>query len=264
MMANLYLTGLALIIVGLSSLGNVQSEHELLDGLNWDLWFERLFTDTQYDLGGPVVMQILVRLEKGSSQQIKPVRKSIVDFWFDANIGNHEHCSTEYLAKMESERKKLLSNGFNRQDVYTRTRERVIENCYIRLLNGVGDIATVNADEQRSIFELGSLWNEVQQNRDQAEKHWNLGNHIAKMVGPAAVKVQEDFVNTWRKGPCVRLLTELDDLDKKIESFLATFDYSTRQKRSNAASKWITGIEACRHLQTEAELSNVWQYVQVR
>lgn len=262
-MARSRLIVLSLALVALYSLSGVQAEQKRLSGLDWDVWFERLVGLRKYDLDGPVLMQILMRLHKGSYQQISSDKKSIVDFWLDANVGNHEHCSSEFMTKLKSEHKRLVNNGYKKADeIYSRTEWRVIGNCYSRLIFGLEELKTLATEEKDSIHKLGSLWNEAQKFDKKVEKKWNLGNYIGDLVGPAARQDQGVFLRTWRKGVCSKLLNELDEIDLKIEAFLATVDHP-RAANFIKIKEWIAGIEACKSLLTDAELSNVWQYVRI-
>lgn len=251
---------IALICIGLGSLCEVKAADKGLSGIDWDIWFERLFADRTHEWDGPRILLALMRLEKGSFQQIDPARKQIVDFWYEATMDLPEHCSMVYLAKMDTERDRCLASNYKRTVVYDFARRQLLSSCYTRLMSSIRAVDRLDNGEKEKFFRLGELWRDMLNHQDNVEYKWNLGNHIGFLVGEEARREQADFVNAWRGGICHKATSGLDEDDMSLEKFLATFDYKTREQASRSINRWITAIEACKYL--HEHLDDIWRYVQ--
>lgn len=262
-MAKAHLIALALIVIGLSSLCAVKENDKRHSGKDWDAWFERLFANKPHQWDGPKILLALMRLEQGSSQHINEIRKSIVDFWYEATMDKAEHCSLVYMAKLETQRDRLMQLKYTRNVVYEFARQHLVKSCHLRLMSRIREIDTLSNEEKDQFFWLGALWRDMLKHPAEVEHKWNLGSHIGYLVGEEARHDYEQFVTTWQNGICHKVMSGLNEQDQDLESFLATFDYDKRETDSKAANRWITSLEACKYLQPPQQLQNIWTYVKV-
>lgn len=265
-MARLFIVVLIAIV---GSIDCAEVNDDRMSGSDWARWYDRLFAhDRSYDLDEEGAMSILLKLNKGSYQLIDENKNKTVRFWYDANIYNLEHCTERYVNSLYTHYVRHdPSTAYGIGIVYSFSNRHVIQYCYDRF-TGM-DIGSLNEDKRARLFELGALFNELQDlDRQKPEIESRLGDAISSLVDLTARKNQPDFVDAWRSGVCNEVLTRLNEPDmhdySSIENFLATIDYKKREKVSRRTNDWVSAIEACKYFSLDENISNMWTYVQIK
>lgn len=227
----------------------------------WNHWFLRLFGDLSDKSNEAGWVLNLMRLHE-NSLTVDPIRREIVEFWYEAIIDNHEHCTIDYLSKLKEEQKKYLDNGYKADSIYGFVRKKVIFNCMRRFLTGVERIVAIMRNELDVIFELSKYWSKRIEviGRGKNQLDLAIAEYVGSKVPKATLRNKREFVKAWRAGTCGRFLSELYGPMIGLEQFFSHL-CAQHDQGANEAYRWVKGMEACRYLVTDQALDEIWRFV---
>lgn len=251
-------------VLGITCLSDVQADDSILSPVQVNYLFDRLFGDRE-SFEPSVFITMLTRLHE-HRMEVDPTRREIVEFWRDAVLDKQEHCTAEFMSKLEQERQKYLANRYNKHRIYDFVKDKVVSDCRHRFLRGVRRVVDGwKPEDINMLHELGIVWTNINHDKLTSELSKSAARAIAARLPLAVRKSRNDFAETWRHGgPCARFLDELEGPIMEIERFYEKFDtgYKSYKVDSKEAYAWVQAVQGCNYFSTDKALDDVWPHVQ--
>lgn len=222
----------------------------------WNQWYERIMGNRAGLYGSGVQnLLALMRLHEGASEPVDEIKKATVDYWYDANIDKMEHCNVNFAEHLASRCAEYKRNGESvLEATCSHTHERVIKNCNKRFIDLANKQVPLNQSERKKLFNLGSLfW--------QTDTYYKFGMQMASIVGSAATKNLDHFVEAWQEGLCKRYMEWFEQFE---ELYPDTCTLVRRQRgQPDDVREWINALDACEKYKSRAELEKIFRYVKL-
>lgn len=148
-----------LIIYELGSL-STNAEYNRIGAADWNRWYDRLFgDDDSYSPDVERALRILIWLETESYDSIADDRRRIVQFWYDANVYNGNHCNDSYKDLVLDRYTKHVPRSNNGIDVlFDFTYYNLLDDCDTRFVDLYEAVST-----GRGLDQVAKHWKQLYQ-----------------------------------------------------------------------------------------------------